>query len=267
MLECEYILGKDYVLHYMNKNGKSKTLTIKHPKLQDIFDLEDDIEKYFQFITVFCIEPQDRMYELWDQGIDYEEIAPYELFLSMYISYIKQANDVEYFYKIFDLLFGIKEVNYMVKKSGEQSLLGIFDDGNYIIIDENVYKGISSFLKIINNIQNKEKEKFISQETKQRVMDMEIEDGILDNKSEGSVTFGSLLNYYLNKNTNGINYFNVGGLPMYTFKSAIITLNRIEDFDNLMAQINAGNFDSSKRSLDREVMKRNPMSTILKEEK
>lgn len=71
--ELKVYRGEDFVV--------SKHITIHQPQLGEICDYGE--QEYYSMIYQLVATPQSMKWQLWDAGIDYTTISPYELFYSL----------------------------------------------------------------------------------------------------------------------------------------------------------------------------------------
>ncbi len=229
LTELELLSGKDFV----TSNG----LTFKHPKLSDLQKYETNI--IYGFTNLFCLEPQDLMAELWKQGIDFEFLTPFDLFIMLYYSNQEQYN------LLFKDFAGIAQLG-AYEQDGVKMMVAGDEDFNPIgYIDETVYKELSKFYKTITCFENKEKMKFAGQKTKEAILDLEVEN-MEDNKEEGKDQLAILLSAIVWGNTSGYNWTNIWDLYFYQFNTGIKQLDKIKYTSSLLNGVYAGNVDTKK---------------------
>ena len=129
--ELKIYRGKDFVV--------SKHIILHQPTLNEICDYGE--RDYYSMIYNFTATPQSLKVQLWDMGIDYTEITPYQLFYKLlYRMYPQEKTSI-----IFgDLDFSRFQV--MQRKDDESILLYQEIDGESVIIDEYTYNIIIDYL-------------------------------------------------------------------------------------------------------------------------
>ena len=129
--ELKIYRGKDFVV--------SKYIILHQPTLNEICDYGE--RDYYSMIYNFTATPQSLKVQLWDMGIDYTEITPYQLFYKLlYRMYPQEKTSI-----IFgDLDFSRFQV--MQRKDDESILLYQEIDGESVIIDEYTYNIIIDYL-------------------------------------------------------------------------------------------------------------------------
>ena len=129
--ELKIYRGEDFVV--------SKHIILHQPTLNEICDYGE--RDYYSMIYNFTATPQSLKVQLWDMGIDYTEITPYQLFYQLlYRMYSQEKTSI-----IFgDLDFSRFQV--MQRKDDESILLYQEIDGEPVIIDECTYNVIVDYL-------------------------------------------------------------------------------------------------------------------------
>ena len=129
--ELKIYRGKDFVV--------SKYIILHQPTLNEICDYGE--RDYYSMIYNFTATPQSLKVQLWDMGIDYTEITPYQLFYQLlYRMYSQEKTSI-----IFgDLDFS--KFQLMQRKDDESILLYQEIDGESVIIDEYTYNVIVDYL-------------------------------------------------------------------------------------------------------------------------
>ena len=83
--ELKIYRGLDYTI--------SNDITIHHPTLGEICDYGE--REYYTMVHQLCATPQTMKVQLWDMGIDYTTITPFELFYSiLYKLYSKDKTSI-----------------------------------------------------------------------------------------------------------------------------------------------------------------------------
>ena len=129
--ELKIYRGEDFVV--------SKHIVLHQPTLNEICDYGE--RDYYSMIYNFTATPQSLKVQLWDMGIDYTEITPYQLFYQLlYRMYLQEKTSI-----IFgDLDFS--KFQLMQRKDDESIFLYQEIDGESVIIDEYTYNIIVDYL-------------------------------------------------------------------------------------------------------------------------
>lgn len=134
--ELQMYFGEDYKVN--------DYITIHSPTLGEIIEMGE--RKYFSVVHVFTCIPSDMKSQLFDMGIDYEEISDFELFIML--SRGLKIEDSKIFFG--DLDFEKFEI---MKNENDQLLLINQETG--AIIDELAYKKISGYMCKYHGITQK----------------------------------------------------------------------------------------------------------------
>lgn len=113
---------------------------------------------------------------LWDNGIDWNKISDYELFLSTYKNLIEYDSSI---------MFGdidFASLNHYRDKNGDDIL---FDKNTGILINEQIYSYMSSYIRTMFNIHPKV-EKAKGRTTKEWIIEEEKEKQALESKNENN---------------------------------------------------------------------------------
>ena len=129
--ELKIYRGEDFVV--------SKHIVLHQATLNEICDYGE--RDYYSMIYNFTATPQSLKVQLWDMGIDYTEITPYQLFYQLlYRMYSQEKTSI-----IFgDLDFS--KFQLMQRKDDGSILLYQEIDGESVIIDEYTYNIIIDYL-------------------------------------------------------------------------------------------------------------------------
>lgn len=118
-------------------------ITIHNPKVGDVIQFGE--RKYFSVVNSLTCIPSDMKSQLFDMGIDYEELPDYELFIML--SRTLKPEDT-------NLLFGELDFSsFQVAQNENGQLIMINEDG--AIIDELAYMKICGYLRKYHNITPK----------------------------------------------------------------------------------------------------------------
>lgn len=115
-------------------------ITIHNPKVGEVIEFGE--RKYFAVVNSLTCIPSDMKSQLFDMGIDYEELPDYELFIML--SRTLKPDDTQ-------LLFGELDFSsFQVAQNENGQLILINADG--FIIDELAYMKICGYLRKYHNI-------------------------------------------------------------------------------------------------------------------
>ena len=129
--ELKIYRGEDFVV--------SKHIVLHQATLNEICDYGE--RDYYSMIYNFTATPQSLKVQLWDMGIDYTEITPYQLFYQLLYKMYSQEKT--------SIIFGdldFSKFQLMQRKDDESILLYQEIDGESVIIDEYTYNIIIDYL-------------------------------------------------------------------------------------------------------------------------
>ena len=129
--ELKIYRGEDFVV--------SKHIILHQPTLNEICDYGE--RDYYSMIYNFTATPQSLKVQLWDMGIDYTEITPYQLFYQLLYKMYSQEKT--------SIIFGdldFSKFQLMQRKDDGSILLYQEIDGESVIIDEYTYNIIIDYL-------------------------------------------------------------------------------------------------------------------------
>ena len=140
--ELKIYRGEDYAV--------SEHITIHQPTLNDICNYGE--RDYYSMIYQLTATPQSMKVQLWDMGIDYTTITPFELFYSLLYKMYPQDKT--------SILFGeldFTRFQLMQRKDDKSIFLCQVIDEQVITIDEYTYNVIVDYLRQIHMLQKDEK--------------------------------------------------------------------------------------------------------------
>ena len=129
--ELKIYRGEDFVV--------SKHIVLHQATLNEICDYGE--RDYYSMIYNFTATPQSLKVQLWDMGIDYTEITPYQLFYQLLYKMYSQEKT--------SIIFGdldFSKFQLMQRKDDGSILLYQEIDGESVIIDEYTYNVIVDYL-------------------------------------------------------------------------------------------------------------------------
>lgn len=124
-------------------------IVIHQPTIGQIVDFGE--LKFWVLANRICANPTSMRLELWDAGIDWCTISDFDLFISIIATINKEESE---------LLFGDLEMNLfrpiVIKtEGGEEKPVLIYLPDPSIQIDENLYKNMVGYLRIMFNVHPK----------------------------------------------------------------------------------------------------------------
>lgn len=134
--ELKIYRGEDFVV--------SKHIVLHQPTLGEICDYSE--RKYYSMVYSFTATPQSMKAQLWQAGVDYTTINPYQLFLNFYKTFDKTATSI--IFKNLDFSkFELKQTT-----EGNIVLYQVID-GNPVVVDEYTYGLIVDYLSKVHFIE------------------------------------------------------------------------------------------------------------------
>lgn len=122
----DFVTGNDIVIH--------------QPTIREIHEF--GAMNYLSLVNLIIMRPYDDMVSLWKQGIDYEEISDYDLF-------IRNMKNIEP--EVSQLFFGNLDFRKLYLKINPQNGEVILTNGD-IIIDRGIHAQIVRFIRFIHFI-------------------------------------------------------------------------------------------------------------------
>lgn len=135
--ELKYlILGQDYKI-----NDK---IIVHNPTIAEISEFGEF--NYLALINYIVMRPYDDMVNLWDEGIDYETVSDFELF-------IRNVLSLGFTPKYSSILFGDLDFGTFTVGVNPQNEELIITNGE-VVIDRNIYQQIVDYVRFINYIDS-----------------------------------------------------------------------------------------------------------------
>lgn len=140
--ELKIYRGENFVI--------SKHIIIHQPSLSEICDYGE--REYYSMIYQMTATPQSMKVQLWDTGIDYTTITPFELFYGILYKLYSQKETA--------IIFGnLDFTNFQVMRREDDKSIFLYQivDNDEVIIDEYTYNIIMDYLRQVHNIIKDEK--------------------------------------------------------------------------------------------------------------
>lgn len=248
-------------------------VAVKHPTIGEILKLGYGIycdDYYWNYVFALINDPYDNMVWLDDLGIDYESVCAFDVMLLKW-KHLEDTyqNKKEYFDKahfhplseIIDALnfFIIGDHVYKIGEyqdgnkclydiAGAEAVIDTNNPNNYLKIDKSVFNYISSFLKMINGIDRKDKIQPANKSAKKILIeDMRDEQKRQQkNKKEDNDCLGNMMAGATHGGNGGITSLNVKQHKIYQIYSALSVTQKKLHFNHVMGGVYAGNVNSEK---------------------
>lgn len=249
------------------------SLIVKHPSLNEIIQLGNGIhcdDIYWGYVFTILSDPYDNMVWLDDQGIDYEQVSPFDVFILRW-----EQNEEEYKSSKdkFDAL-GLPSPIAVMQESlkfflGDHTFnIGVLKDDNSKIlydiknnrvqINKIIFDYISGFIRLINGLDktdhinpaNKNAKKILIEDMRdeqRRKMKKKKKD------DEDTDYLGKMISGVVHGGNGGITPFNFKELKIYQLYSSLTIQQKLTHFNHVMAGVYQGTvkFESiSKKELN-----------------
>lgn len=225
--ELKIYRGLDHII--------SEHITIHHPTLGEICDYGE--RDYYSMVYQLCATPQTMKVQLWDMGIDYTTITPFELFYSiLYKLYPKDKTSI---------LFGdLNLAKFQVmqhKSNGAVFLYQCIRDesetrnGNAkeIIIDESAYHEMTDCLRQIHSIQ-KDDRKPANETTKMILIEDDREELERNKDKVYHSQLKNLISSMINSQGFKYNHTQVWDMKINAFMDSVKRISKIKNADLLL---------------------------------
>lgn len=236
--ELKIYRGEDFVV--------SKHIVIHQPTLNEICDFGED--RYYSMVSMITATPQTLKAQLWDIGVDYTTITPYELFYGM-------------IYKMFDLertsiIFGNLDLQeFQLFKDEKNDSILLYqqvetDDGiEEVIIDEFTYNVIADYIRKVHNIEKDEK--MPANNSTKMILIEDAKDEILANQNkEHHSQLKNLISSMINSEGFKYNHSQVWDMKINAFMDSVNRISKIKNAD-LLLQSGYSGFGVNLKEIDK----------------
>lgn len=219
-------------------------ITVYSPTVGDFIRVGES--KYFSTLHSLTAIPSDMKAALWDMGICWMDISDFDFFylLTRNLS----VEDTSIFLGDLDLSKFQFEISDDTK---EHYMYQETDDGNFIIIDEDIYNKIIKALRFIHNIVPKP-EKVKSDSMKELLVQLNREDIERSKRESSTSTMLPLISSMLNSPGFKYNVFTIKKITYYAFMDSVRRIPVITNASAMLSGIYGGWVDASK--LDKETL-------------
>lgn len=249
--ELKMYFGEDYWI--------TDKICIKQPKIGDILNYGDS--KFYAVVSTLCSNPTSFRVQLWNSGIDWNEMSDFELFTSLIKGFTPNETS---------LLFGDLNLSWFVKMHDNEKDCDILiylprdEEGNLIpmqnlddaiIIDELLYLKIISYIRNMFDIHPKV-EHAKNKATKKAII-WEDEMNAQNEKNKGGNSNKSFLLPLVSSMVNhpGFKYKTneLKDLGIYQFMDSVKRLQTYESVTALMKGMYSGFLDTSKLNMKKDL--------------
>ena len=216
--ELKIYRGEDFVV--------SKHIVLHQPTLNEICDYGE--RDYYSMIYNFTATPQFLKVQLWDMGIDYTEITPYQLFYQLLYKMYSQEKT--------SIIFGdldFSKFQLMQRKDDESILLYQEIDGESVIIDEYTYNIIVDYLCKSHFIERDLKIP-ITKSAKMIVIEDAREEMEMNKNKEYHSTLKNLVSAMINSEGFKYNHSQVWDMKINAFMDSVKRIGKIKNAQLLL---------------------------------
>ena len=229
------IRGKDFKV--------SDIITVFNPKISDILDFGEN--NYYRAVSMFISTPQDYKVQLFDMGIDFEQMNGFEFF---YVSTRTATPELS------SILFGDLDFSAFsfVDDPATGNLVMKHED---ILFDELSYTVASDFIRKINNFPEQKPEVYLNDDVKRYRLD--VERGNLRHKqreaekkkgSEKSQLL-SIISALVNSGSSPYDYKSIMDITISQLHDSVNRVQKIKHYDDVMRGLYAGTLQQDKLDL------------------
>lgn len=229
--ELSMYFGEDYVI-----NDK---IVIHQPTIGEIMRFNE--KKYFQMVNNLCCIPSDIKAPLWDQGIDYEEISDFELFILIARNMKQQDTQL--------LLGDINLSSFLDYINPENGELILIDPINMIRIDRIVYQKMIDYIRKMHNIVPKIEHAY-NQTTKRILIDLNRSDLQMASKKPYKSILRPLISSMVNSPGFKYNAKEVLDVGLVEFMDSVRRVPIINNSQALLQGCYSGMIDTTKINKD-----------------
>lgn len=216
--ELKIYRGEDYVI--------SQHITIHQPSLSEICDYGE--REYYSMIYQLTATPQSMKVQLWDMGIDYTKITPFELFYGILYKLYSQEKT--------SILFGnLDFTKFQVMQRIDDKSIFLYQviDNQPVTVDEFTYSIIVNYLRQVHDIRKDEK--MPANETTKMIL---IEDAREEYERNKSFEYHSQLKNMISAMVNcegfKYNHSEVWNMKINAFMDSVKRITKIKNADLLL---------------------------------
>ncbi len=202
----------------------SEHITIHQPTLGEICDYGE--REYYSMIYQLCATPQTMKVQLWDMGIDYTTITPFELFYRILYRLYPQNKT--------SILFGDLDLTkFQVMKHKENDSVILYQTPEQIMMDESVYHAMTSYLRQIHNIQ-KDETMPANETTKRILIEDERAEAERSQNREYHSQLKNLISSMINSQGFKYNHAQIWDMKINAFLDSVKRISKIKNADLLL---------------------------------
>lgn len=216
--ELKIYRGEDFVV--------SEHIVIHQATLNEICDYGE--QEYYSMIHQLTATPQSMMVQLWDMGIDYTTITPFELFYSILYKLYPQTKT--------SVIFGNLDLTQfqVMQRTGDGAvILYQMIDEQPVIIDEFTYQVITDYLRQVHMIQKDEK--MPANESTKRILIEDAREEYDRNKNKQYHSqLKNMVSAMINREGFKYNHAEVWNMKINAFMDSVRRISKIKNADLLL---------------------------------
>lgn len=219
--ELKIYRGEDFVL--------SEQIRLHQPSLGEICDYGE--QEYYSMLYHFTATPQSLKFQLWDMGIDYTSITPYELFYSvLYKMYPQEKTSI---------LFGdLDFTKFQPLKRSDNGEIVLYQkttssEPGEILLDECTYTLIADYLRKTHFIEKDEK--LPANESTKQILIKDAREEYEQNKSKKYHSqLKNLISSMVNREGFKYSHSQVWDMKINAFMDSVKRISRIKNAELLL---------------------------------
>lgn len=216
--ELKIYRGEDFVV--------SEHIKIHQPSLSEICDYGE--HEYFSMIYQLTATPQSMKVQLWDMGIDYTTITPYELFCNIIYKFYPQEKTA--------IIFGdldLTKFQQMQREDDMSILLYQFLGNESVIVNESTYNIIMDYLRQTHLIYKDEKMP-ANKTTKMILIEDAREEYEKNKNKEYHSQLKNMISAMINSEGFKYNHFEVWNMKINAFMDSVKRISKIKNSQLLL---------------------------------
>lgn len=233
--ELRIYRGEDYYV--------AKHIIIHQPTLNEICVYGE--REYYQMVYQLTSTPQSMKWQLWDMGIDYTTITPFELFCILYQQYSVNRTSI-----IFgDLDFSKFKIGEKTKDDNVYMELYQVIDGDLVEIDETTYNTIMDYIRSAHMIK-KDETIPANESTKKILIEDDREEYLQNQNKEYHSHLKNMISAMINCEGFKYNHTQVWDMKINAFMDSVQRISKIKNA-NLLLQSGYSGFGISLKDVDK----------------
>lgn len=207
--------GEDYIINDYIK--------IHQCSLGEICDFGE--QEYFSMINTFTATPTDMKYQLSLQGIDWNTLSDFDLFLILYRGFNKEDTKI---------IFGDLDFSqYQVYQNKDTEELCLYNPNDDTVIDKSIYTLIASYLRKSHNLKRNE-ERAMTETTRLVLLDEAKEQYEMNKDKEYQSFLIPLISTMINMAGFNYNHTTIWDMKINAFMDSVSRIQHIKNADLLL---------------------------------